>query len=71
MAVEQVTEVGRGLVMEGFVCEEKDFELNSLWDREPVEVPEDRGDVVSLFKVLDVVPYRMLHRYMICNEYFT
>lgn len=47
MAVEQVTEIGRGLVMEGFVSEKKDFELNSLWDREPVEVPDDRGDVVT------------------------
>ena len=30
MAVEQVSEVGKGLVMEGFVCEEEDFELNAL-----------------------------------------
>ena len=31
--------------MKGFVSEE-DFELYSLWDREPVEVLEDRSDVV-------------------------
>lgn len=30
MAMEQVSEVGRGLVMEGFVREEEDFELNTL-----------------------------------------
>ena len=47
MAVEQVSEVGRGLVMEGFVCEEEDFELNALWDREPVEVLEDGGNVFT------------------------
>lgn len=27
------------------MSEEKDFELDVLWDREPVEVLEDRGDV--------------------------
>ena len=47
VAVEQVSEVGRGLVMEGFVWEEEDFELNLLWGREPVEVLEDRGNVVT------------------------
>jgi len=47
MAMVQATEVGRGLVMEGFVCEEENFELNSLWDQEPVEVSENRGDVVT------------------------
>ena len=46
MAVEQVSEVGKGLVMEGFVCEE-DFEFNLLWDGEPVKVLEDRGNVVT------------------------
>ena len=30
MAMEQVSEVGRGLVMEGFVCEEEDFKQNIL-----------------------------------------
>ena len=45
--VEQICEVGGGLVMEGFVSEEKEFELDALWDREPVEVLEDRGDVVT------------------------
>ena len=32
--------------MEGFVGEEKDFELDA-WDRETVEFLEDRGDVVT------------------------
>lgn len=45
--VEQVSEVGRGLVVKGFVSEEKDFKVDALWDREPVEVLEDGGDVVT------------------------
>ena len=32
--------------MEGFVCEEKDFELDTLWNWEPVEVLENRSDVI-------------------------
>lgn len=47
MTVEQVSEVGRGLVIEGFMSEEKDFELNSLWHREPMKVLKDWGDVFS------------------------
>lgn len=45
----QVSEVGRSLVMEGFVSEEEDFELDPLWDREKVEVLEDRDNVVSMW----------------------
>ena len=36
VVVEQVCEVGRGLVMEGFVGEEEELEVDSMWDREPV-----------------------------------
>ena len=45
--VEQVGEVGGGLVVEGFVGEEENFGLNTLFDWEPVEFLEDRGDVIS------------------------
>ena len=45
--MEQVSEVGRGLVMEGFVCEEEDFELNTQWNWEPEEVLQDRSDVIT------------------------
>ena len=38
--MEHVSEVGRGLVMEG-------FKLNTLWNWEPVEVVEDRSDVIT------------------------
>ncbi|XP_038551004.1 NLR family CARD domain-containing protein 3-like [Micropterus salmoides] len=36
----------RGLVIEGFVGEEEDFELNTLWNWEPLKILEDLGDVV-------------------------
>ena len=44
--MEQVPEVGGGLEMEGFVGKEEDLEMDALWEREPVEVLQDRGDVV-------------------------
>lgn len=47
MVVEQVGEAGGGLVVEGIMSEEKNFKLDPLCDREPVEVLEDRGDVVT------------------------
>lgn len=34
--------------MEGFESEGKDFELELLWDREPVKVLEDKGDLIPL-----------------------
>lgn len=39
-AVAQVREVGVGLIMEGLVSEEKDFELDRLLDMQPVGVLE-------------------------------
>lgn len=36
--VEKVGEVGGGLLMEGFVSGEKEFELNLSWDMEQMEV---------------------------------
>ena len=42
MAVEQV-----GLVVEGFVSEEDDSEVDPSLDRRPVEVLEEGGDVVT------------------------
>ena len=44
MAVEQVGEVAGGLVVEGFVGEEEDFEVDPVRNGEPVE---DRGDVLT------------------------
>ena len=33
--------------MKGFVCEKEDFELNTMWNWEPVEVLENRSDVIT------------------------
>lgn len=43
MVVEHVREVGGGLAVEGFVGEEEDLEIDSVQDREPVYVLQDRG----------------------------
>lgn len=67
--MERVSEVEGGLVMEGFVSEEEDFELDPLWDREPVEVLEYRGDVVTGVGVGEFWMYWGLFRF-ICKSYF-
>lgn len=33
--------------MKSFECKEKDFELDALSDREPMEILKDRGDVFT------------------------
>ena len=45
--VEQVCEVGGGQVVKWFLGEQEDFELYTVWDGEPVQFLEDRGDVFS------------------------
>ncbi len=60
VAVKQVDEAGGGLVVEGFMSEEKDFKLDPLWDREPVEVLEDRGDMVTGARVGEQASSRVL-----------
>ena len=47
MVVEQADGVGGGLAIEGFVSEEKDFVTDALWDGEPVEILENRGDLIT------------------------
>lgn len=37
---------GSGLVMEGFLGKEEDLKCYLVLDREPVEVVEDRSDVI-------------------------
>lgn len=46
MAVDEFGKVGWGLVVEGFVCSYEDFEIDPVFDWEPVEVTEDGCDVV-------------------------
>lgn len=38
MKVEKVKTIGGGLVIEGFVSNQKEFELDLLWKRQPGEV---------------------------------
>ena len=45
--MEEVSQVGWGQVMEGFVGHEEDFVLDSLGDGEPVELVKDGGDMVT------------------------
>lgn len=47
MGVKQVRKIVRGQVMESFKCQQKDFELDAMGNRELVEVLKDRGDVVA------------------------
>ncbi|XP_049436924.1 patatin-like phospholipase domain-containing protein 2 [Epinephelus fuscoguttatus] len=49
--MEELRQVGWGLVIEGFVCYEEDFEVDSQEDGEPVELMENRGDVVTGVRV--------------------
>jgi len=45
--VKHVREVRRGLVMEGFVGEEEELEVDLVLDREPMELLEYRGDMFT------------------------
>ncbi len=60
VAVEQVSEVGGGLVMKAFVSKETHFKLKASWDREPVEVLENRGDVITRVGVGEQASSRVL-----------
>ena len=44
--VQKVRQVGRCEVVDGHVCEQEEFVIDAVCYREPVEVLEDRGDVV-------------------------
>ena len=45
--MEEVSQVGWGQVMEGFVRHQEDLVLNSLGDGEPVELDEDGCNVFT------------------------
>ncbi len=47
MAAEEVSEIGWSQVVKGLVGDEEDFEMDTLFHREPVKLTEDRGDVIS------------------------
>ena len=44
--VQEIRQVGRGKVVDGHVCVQEEFVVDAVFDREPVEVLEDGGDVV-------------------------
>lgn len=58
--VEKVREVRRGLVVEGFIGELEEFEVDVMWDREPVLVLKGRGDMVTGVGVIEEVGCRIL-----------
>ena len=43
---QEVRKVGRGEVVDGHECEQEEFVVDAVSYREPVELLEDRGDVV-------------------------
>ena len=43
----EVRQVGWGQVVESFESQEEDFEINALFDGEPVESEENRSDVFT------------------------
>ena len=45
--VEEFGQVKRGKVMEGVECKQEDFEVYTEFDREPVELLHNRGNVVN------------------------
>ena len=44
--MEEVAEVGGGSMVESFLCEEEVFVVDVVFNREPVKLDENRGDVV-------------------------
>lgn len=58
--LEQISEIGGGLIIKSFVSEEKDSKLNPLWDRKPVKLLEDRGDMVTRARMSEQTCSRIL-----------
>lgn len=64
VVMEHVDERGGGWVMEGFVCENENFDLNPLWDRKPAKFLEDRSDVITGAGVREQVHSRCIGVYL-------
>ena len=58
--VQEVRQVGRGEVVDGHVCEKEEFVHDAVSYREPVEVLEDRGNVVACGSLCDDTGGRVL-----------
>ena len=62
MGDKEVRQVGWGQVMECFEGQEEYFEVNALFDREPVEGVENGGDVFTRPGVSEEASSRVLDR---------
>ena len=60
MGDEEVRQVGRGKVVESFEGQEEDFEVDALFDGEPVESEENRSDVFTRPGVCEKARSRVL-----------
>ena len=60
MTFDEIAEVFGCLVIEGFVGGDEYFEVDPVFNGEPVEVVEDWGDVVSLTSVGEEAGSRVL-----------
>ena len=58
--VQEVRQGGRGEVVDGHECEQEEFVIDAVCYREPVEVLEDRGDVVVCGGLCDDAGGRVL-----------
>lgn len=58
---EQVSEIRGSLVVKGFVSEEKDFEVNAVFDGQPMEILKDWSDVLSGWSVSQQAGSRVLN----------
>lgn len=45
--LEEIRQIWGGKIVYGLECKQKDFELDAKLDREPVELLEDRSDVLN------------------------
>ena len=60
MGDEEVRQVGRGQVVESFESQEEDFEVDTLFNGEPVESEENRSDVFTRLGISEKAFSRVL-----------
>ena len=57
---QEVLEVGRGYAMDHLVGECEDLKLNTLADPQPVQLSENRGDVLKAWSEGNRASYRFI-----------
>lgn len=45
--MKELRQIRRGKVLDGFECKQKDFEVYAKFHRKPVELLQNRGDMVN------------------------